>query len=773
MEPLFFPRDLLKLLYWAFFKPFTLERYLKQIDPDFDNSTGLIRLWRQRKTHPEIPQLLRLSLFHILITPWPLGFAVAGLFALAGFEVNWPGLALSVMVGVVFGVVAGVVFGVVAGMVFGVAGGVALGVAWSVRVGVAWSVTDGVVLGVAVGMALGVVFGVALGVAFGVVVGVVFGVVFGVVVGVVVGVAVGVALGVAFGASYWLGHFRLFLYLFEAPYSWLLSRLDRGGGLHLSPVVWDELIWLPLPGLDAHLVAIGKGDRQEGMQAIAQVAGSFRQGWAAQRALLELTAYDVQASNNLEAIAAIQETLAWLPPEAQAAYKSLLLGLETISRHAKAAVESDTAYNREEQLRQALTQTQNMRKGFAYDKNWQVSRVMVPALEVWERVFAKAIAAAQEQENIPNVYVAGRPLDPKSKVFRGRRDVFQKLERELVTPAEVRPALLLFGARRTGKTSVLRQLPETLGPGVIPVEVDLQDAALVEDAFGLFTQIAKKIRGDALQNRRVELPELSLEATQASPYTAFADWLKSVQNEIGESWILLNIDEYEYLEKMLNDGRVGERAFQLLRTLLQNHPRLTLLFSGAHTLDDLNPIWSNYLINVRVIQIGGLREGEARELITEPIPDFPLVYTTNAVQRILDVTACQPYLIQATCRDLVNDMNEKNSFHASVRDVNRALASVLTSAGPYFQELWTSADTDDAQRAILEAIARDKKGLQSNRELNYALQRAGFNKVGSVRKAALRVLVHRDILEKSEDDWKFQVELVRRWVRQEQLGLKR
>ena len=188
---------------------------------------------------------------------------------------------------------------------------------------------------------------------------------------------------------------------------------------------------------------------------------------------------------------------------------------------------------------------------------------------------------------------------------------------------------------------------------MIPVAVDLQDAALEKDAAGLLYKIAEKIRSDALQFRHQEFGELPRAALEANPYSAFSDWLQKLQETIGERWILLNLDEYEYLEKMMNDGRMDDRIFQMLRTLLQNHARLTLLLSGAHTFEDLNPIWSHHLINARVIKINPLNESEARELITKPIPEYPLVFSDKAVQDIFYATACQPYLIQAVCRDLV------------------------------------------------------------------------------------------------------------------------
>ncbi|MEW5718859.1 MAG: hypothetical protein AB1817_09550, partial [Chloroflexota bacterium] len=123
-----FPQDLLRFLYWVFFKPFTLDRYIHQIDPTLGPDPSISTLWRRSKAHPEFRSLIPLAFFHILVTPWLIGFPVAGLFALMGFQVNWD----SVAGGVAFGVVFGVVFGVAGG----VAGVVAVGVAFGVAVGV-------------------------------------------------------------------------------------------------------------------------------------------------------------------------------------------------------------------------------------------------------------------------------------------------------------------------------------------------------------------------------------------------------------------------------------------------------------------------------------------------------------------------------------------------------------------------------------------------------------------------------------------------------------
>ncbi len=548
----------------------------------------------------------------------------------------------------------------------------------------------------------------------------------------------------------------------------------------LSPIYYDELIWLPLLGLDGDLIEIGKKDRQTAQQLIIDVAQSFRQDWAATNALIELTAYDVERAQDARAIANIAEQFAWLPPTMPRDLENVLPPLREIAQYAQAALESDTLYNQQSQLRAAIAQTQRVREGLALSRNRQIAARFGRALETWEQVLSRELGTLSAREIIPNVYVAGSPLATASKVFKGRRDLFLALERELATAAETRPTLLLFGARRCGKTSAIKQMPVRLGPDVIPVEVDLQSAATAEDASGLLFVLADQIRHNALTHRRIQLPALTRDDLRADPYVVFGDWLNRVEATVGARWILLNLDEYERLAEMMEAGRIDARVFDFLRGIIQHHPRVTVLLSGSHTLDDVGAFFktpktpnvgaqliaplqappqtplSDYLINVRVLKIGNLKEDEARELIVQPIEDFPLEYEPAAVERIIEVTGCQPFLVQATCRDLVNMLNEQNRTRATLADVERALDSVLTTGTLYFHELWSGRDTDEAQRAVMRAIAtkKDLSGLQDLTGLN----------------AALRKLVHRDILlpplsQTGEGTgWEFRVELVRRWV---------
>lgn len=775
LPPLLFPRDLLKFLYWCFFKPLTLERYMQQIDPKYSIQTSIITLWRNHRQQKTVHHLLRLALFHILVTPGLIVGPLLAVFALAGIEIDW----LNAIIGGGIGIACGMVWSVIGGwamsamlsMIMSIITGTTLGVGIEIiffipRACIAESVTTELItvwcvvlsfLGVILsyGMVLGMITGILWMSASWITVGnmtlaigasIILGIITTNIMRVLVGTSIDIATGMMIGLGFIISYLRLILYLFEAPWSYLITRFYPES-IHRSPLILDEIIWLPLPGIDQQLVALTHKDRARGLEAIAHVADSFRQGWAARAALLELLRLDLTSAQNLLQVAGIVSTLGWLPETLRGELKNLLAGLEQIGRHAQAALQSDTLYNRQEQLRQGQTLLVRLRGELAFSSDVRIPRLFGAALQSWEAVFAEELRRADAQEHIPNVYVAGSPLARSSQTFKGRRDLFLALERELASGAEQRPALLLFGARRTGKTSVLHQLPDRLGPQVVPVEVDLQELSTAENAAGLLGRIAQKICADAYAHRRLNLPELPAEKLQDDPYLRFGAWLKEVEAALGAGWLLLTLDEYEALEKMVRAGRLDERIYSLLRGLAQNYARVVLLLSGAHTPQALDPVWSHHLVNLRTLKIGTLRADEARELVIQPIPAFPLSYAPDAVERLLAVTGGQPYLIQTTCRDLVNALNGEKQLYATLEDVNEAITTAMDSATAYFDDLWRGPDSSDEQRSALAALARGEPLAQ-------------------VAPAVLRKLEQRELIEKDETGYRFRVEMVRMWVNQ-------
>jgi hypothetical protein len=110
-----------------------------------------------------------------------------------------------------------------------------------------------------------------------------------------IGVAGGVAAGVAAGVASVLTITHLAVFPLQAILSsalWVITRFNRKLSASLwrfSPVLWDEIILLPLPGLVDQLVILKSTYPAIGQESIAKVAAHRFQHRAARKALVRVT----------------------------------------------------------------------------------------------------------------------------------------------------------------------------------------------------------------------------------------------------------------------------------------------------------------------------------------------------------------------------------------------------------------------------------------------------------------------------------------------------
>jgi hypothetical protein len=258
-----FPRDLLRFLYWIFFLPVTLRRYLQYVDESINSASALFAHGLQGS--PNRRALIWLASFYICLAPWLPGLGLGLALASRGLTVNWLDLTFYMVVGIILS------------LSFDLAFCVAFLLPFSLAVTVYSSTGFTLACGILVSFALGLAYSLMLKPAkWGLTGGLVYGAVFG--------LLLDPWSGLMIGAVFLGGYFRIPLYLIEAPLSWLLAhraaKADAARLWRLQPVLWDELIWFPLPGLDHHLQALTSQNKPAAQDAIASIKGSFRQGRA-------------------------------------------------------------------------------------------------------------------------------------------------------------------------------------------------------------------------------------------------------------------------------------------------------------------------------------------------------------------------------------------------------------------------------------------------------------------------------------------------------------
>jgi HAMP domain-containing protein/GAF domain-containing protein len=304
---------------------------------------------------------------------------------------------------------------------------------------------------------------------------------------------------------------------------------------------------------------------------------------------------------------------------------------------------------------------------------------------------------------IPNPYIAGTPLEAGSPLFYGREDLFNFIGENL--NAAYRNNLVLIGQRRTGKSSLLKQLPLRLGDSYLPVYLDGQSIALDPGLPAFFSNLATEI-GFALQDRGFDLAIPVLDEFRERPAHTFEyDYLRRVWPAIGNRHMVLLLDEFEELEAAVKSGNLDASIFGFLRHIIQHESRLSVIFCGTHRMEELATDYWNVLFNISLYKhIGFLDYDDAERLIQEPVAAYGMRYDDLALDKMWRITAGHPYFLQLLCHSLVNQHNRAGRSYVTVSDVNTALGEILSSGEAHFIYLWNESSL--TERQVLTALSR-------------------------------------------------------------------
>ncbi|SRR6266516_2925843 len=370
---------------------------------------------------------------------------------------------------------------------------------------------------------------------------------------------------------------------------------------------------------------------------------------------------------------------------------------------------------------------------------------------------------------IDNPYKPDCVLEPELNddgLFVGRGDLVLSLK-ESLDRGNYRPVLFLCGERRMGKSSLLKYLPVKLGSHYLPVIYDLQRRDVSFSTFALLSTIAEEVYKEAELSGIVvkRLSDTFLkdasERNDATIYYVLDGWLKNLERvlEYEHSILLLIFDGYERLDDAGQEGYLNLRLLlDWFRSISQNHPQLALLFSGVQTLGEMKMNWSGYFINAQILKISFLQEREARDLILTPIPNYPgeQVFNEEVVEEIVRVTGCHPFLLQALCSTLINNLNTLGQGSIEVHDVSMAVSQLIHHWSPYFRDLWER--TDQNQRRCLRAIrSLEKSSLQE------IIQRCGIDE--KVARDALQTLLRRDLIIFDKQNYQVSIPILGEWIK--------
>ncbi len=383
-------------------------------------------------------------------------------------------------------------------------------------------------------------------------------------------------------------------------------------------------------------------------------------------------------------------------------------------------------------------------------KRWQ------PVLVKWQRIIELELEEQQKQsqDELLNPFQYGNPLrSDRANLFRGRQKFADEIVRLILD--RNRPTLVLHGPRRCGKTSFLYNLPRLLPSSLLPVYLDLQSSAITTDEAAFCQGLVRAIHRDS-RCQGIELPITpKRQDFLETPYIALEDWLEQAIPRLGERRLLLNLDEFEKIGTAIKEKRLSLNLFDELRHLIQHYDSLAFLFSGVQTLDELGPNWSSYFISVVPLEMTYLEPDEAESLLTNPDPEFALHYDRGIVDDIIQLTRCQPYLLQLLGSALVTQANLNHTQLVTPDLLQAAIPEAFTNGEPYFTNVWTEFTGNNPAEIIAgqEFLLELANGLAPGHSQD-------------LTDAAIRRLRRYHAIKQTDNGYVFEVPLLERWVRE-------
>jgi hypothetical protein len=256
------------------------------------------------------------------------------------------------------------------------------------------------------------------------------------------------------------------------------------------------------------------------------------------------------------------------------------------------------------------------------------------------------------------------------------------------------------------------------------------------------------------------------------PLATFRRYLELVEKKLGEKGLIIALDEFEQIEKLIEAGKIPKDFMGYLRGLAHKSSKIAFALAGLHTLEEMTgDYFQPFYASVITIRVGFMEADATREILANPaIEDFPLDYTPEALDKIYDLTHGQPYLVQLVGFQLVrryNDqvftMRNRRNPVFTVEDVEAVIKDpdFFKKGSGYFNGVWGQAVRGAVgQHDILRILAPHPQGLTLD-----ALVKS-TNMDEATLEEALKTLTRHDVVKEVDGCWRIIVELFRLWLLQ-------
>ncbi|GCL42833.1 ABC transporter substrate-binding protein [Dolichospermum planctonicum] len=309
-----------------------------------------------------------------------------------------------------------------------------------------------------------------------------------------------------------------------------------------------------------------------------------------------------------------------------------------------------------------------------------------------------------------NPYIIGSVIDKPDQFF-GRQSLFEFIKDTL---EQNTPLILLYGQRRIGKSSVLKQIPQKISEDqFVFIDFDLQ--VFVGDnrkhpINQILHYLAQRI-GEEIGNSLTP----TAEDIEDDPTIFHEDFLTQIYNILGEKKLVLLLDEFDVLSEENNEGNV--EFFRLINNWLSKWTeRLFIIPVVGRHLKEL-PHLLSLLGGSPYKEISFLDKDSAVMLITRPARGV-VTYQPNAIEEILSLSAGHPYFTQLICHELFNLARERQIWTINAEDVKTIIDKAIETGEPGLAWFWNGLYPQ--AKVVFSAAAEAQHREEQDDQVSYS-----------------------------------------------------
>ncbi|MFN2124539.1 MAG: tetratricopeptide repeat protein [Candidatus Promineifilaceae bacterium] len=360
---------------------------------------------------------------------------------------------------------------------------------------------------------------------------------------------------------------------------------------------------------------------------------------------------------------------------------------------------------------------------------------------------------------LSNPYIAGNPVRGET-YFVGRTDILRDVLALFRNPQA--NAIVLYGQRRIGKTSILLELEQQLAESgaYLPVYFDLHDKSdlsLSEILYRLAEQVSRHVDGIIVDRAHFD--------KEGSFFRN--DFLPAAVCPTSKKLIFL-FDEFDVLDRPYK-GQVGATFLPYLRRWVAPICDVQFVLAMGRRPDELSTQTLNTFRQAQLRHVSLMDTSESLAIVRQSEQNHSLHWSDSGINRTFYWTQGHPYLTQLLCSEvweMLYDDAPSQPPTATAEDVDLAVEGTLELGANAFQWIWNGLTP--AEKIALSAMAGPGKDTMSRQLLHSKLRYRGSGNFRLELEMAPENLVERDLLRHSGNGYRFAIPLLQRWIKENQ-----